>query len=86
MTPERAYSIASQIRAEYAMGSKEAVKDAILQACAEEREEYADLMVEAAEDVAEWGSYAPVYYQDKWNLEGTLKKWQDRAAAIREGT
>ena len=51
----------------------------------EQRQEYADLMDEAAEDVAEWGSYADEYVQNKWNLEGTIQSWQDRAAAIREG-
>lgn len=87
MTPERAEDIAVRIRADYAisMGAKEAIKQAILQACAEQRKEYADMMDEAVEDVAEWGAYASEYFQDKWNLEGTLKKWQDRATAIREG-
>ena len=43
MTPDRAEEIASRIRADYAisMGAKEAIKQAILQACAEER---ADLL------------------------------------------
>ena len=87
MTPERAEEIAVRIRADYAisMGAKEAIKQAIIQACAEQRQEYADLMDEAAEDVAEWGSYADEYVQDKWNLEKTIQSWQDRAAAIREG-
>ena len=40
MTPERAAEIASRIRADYAisMGAKEAIKQAILKACAEQRE------------------------------------------------
>lgn len=46
--------------------------------------EMADLMEEAVKDVAEWGAYASEYFQEKWNLEGTLHKWQDRAA-IKEG-
>lgn len=39
MTPERAAEIASRIRADYAigLGAKEAIKQAILQACSEER-------------------------------------------------
>jgi hypothetical protein len=40
MTPERAEEIAVRIRADYAisMGAKEAIKQAIIQACAEQRE------------------------------------------------
>jgi hypothetical protein len=40
MTPERAEEIASRIRADYAisMGSKEAIKQEILKACAEQLE------------------------------------------------
>ena len=40
MTPERAEEIAVRIRADYAisMGAKEAIKQAILQACSEQRE------------------------------------------------
>ena len=40
MTPDRAEEIASRIRADYAisMGAKEAIKKAIIQACAEQRE------------------------------------------------
>lgn len=61
------------------------IEEAILQACAEEREACAKNMDEAAEDVAEWGAYAPAYFQDKWNLQKAIKKWKDRAAAIRGG-
>ena len=44
MTPERAEEMAVRIRADYAisMGAKEAIKQAILQACAEQREEIAN--------------------------------------------
>jgi hypothetical protein len=40
MTPERAEEIASRIRANYALGTiaRDAIKQAILQACAEQRE------------------------------------------------
>ena len=40
MTPERAEEMAVRIRADYAisMGAKEAIKQAILKACAEQRE------------------------------------------------
>ena len=40
MTPERAEEIASRIRFDYAisMGAKESIKQAIIQACAEQRE------------------------------------------------
>jgi hypothetical protein len=86
MTPERAEEIAVRIRADYAisMGARDAIKQAILQACAEQRKEYADLMDEAAVNVSDWGAYASEYFQDKWDLAGYVKKWQDRAAAIRE--
>mgnify|MGYP003655803390 FL=1 len=87
MAPDRAEEIASRIRADYALtrGAAEAIKQAILQACAEQRQEYADLMDEAAVNVSDWGAYASEYFQDKWDLAGYVKKWQDRAAAIREG-
>ena len=87
MAPDRAEEIASRIRADYALtrGAAEAIKQAILQACAEQRQEYADLMGEAAVNVSDWGAYASEYFQDKWDLAGYVKKWQDRAAAIREG-
>jgi hypothetical protein len=40
MTPDRAEEIASRIRADYALGiiAKDSIKQAILQACAEQRE------------------------------------------------
>lgn len=87
MTPERADELAVRIRADYALSrvAAEAIKQAILQACAEQRQEYADLMGEAADDVAGWGAYAGEYFQEKHRLEEDVKKWQDRAAAIREG-
>ena len=87
MTLARAEEIAVRIRADYAisMGAKEAIKQAILLACAEQREEYAELMEEAAVNVSDWGAYASEYFQDKWDLAGYVKKWQDRAAAIRMG-
>jgi hypothetical protein len=87
MTPDRAEEITVRIRADYAisMGAKEAIKQAIIQACAEQRQEYADLMDEAAVNVSDWGAYASEYFQDKWDLASYVKKWQDRAAAIREG-
>ena len=87
MTPERAEEVAVRIRADYAisMGAKAAIKQAILQACVEQREEYADLMDEAADDVAGWGAYASEYFKERHRLEEEVKKWQDRAAAIREG-
>ena len=88
MTPERAAEIAENA-AKYTCGSSvdaDVIAGAIIKACAEQRQEYADLMDEAAEDVAEWGSYADEYVQNKWNLEGTIQSWQDRAAAIRGQT
>ena len=47
--------------------------------------EIADMMDEAVEDVAAWGAYAHEYFQEERDLDGTLKKWQDRATAIRKG-
>ena len=85
MTPERAAELANNA-AKYTCGSgvdADVITEEILQACAEQRKEYADMMDEAVEDVAAWGAYASEYFQEKWNLEGTLKKWQDRATAIR---
>lgn len=40
MTPDRAEEIASRIRADYALGiiAKDSIKQAIIQACAEQRE------------------------------------------------
>jgi membrane-bound ClpP family serine protease len=86
MTPERAAELAVRIRADYALSRSagEAIKQAIINACAEQRQEYADLMDEAAVNVSDWGAYASEYFQDKWDLAGYVKKWQDRAAAIRE--
>jgi len=88
MTPDRARIFAHQVREKlalplYAVGH---IEDVILQACAEQRQEYADLMDEAAVNVSDWGAYASEYFQDKWDLAGYVKKWQDRAAAIRGQT
>ena len=46
MTPDRAEEIASRIRANYALGiiARDAIKQAIIQACAEQREADARLM------------------------------------------
>ncbi len=45
MTPERAEEIAVRIRADYALGiiERDAIKQAILKACAEQREEDAKI-------------------------------------------
>jgi hypothetical protein len=45
MTPERAEEIASRIRANYALGiiARDSIKQAILAACAEQREEDAKI-------------------------------------------
>jgi chromosome condensin MukBEF ATPase and DNA-binding subunit MukB len=33
---------------------------------------------DALEDVQEWGSYASGYFQEKWDLAGTVAKWERR--------
>jgi hypothetical protein len=93
MTPERAEEIAQVLADSLATGEAssigvswaEAIAEGIKLACAEQRQEYADLMDEAAVNVSDWGAYASEYFQDKWDLAGYVKKWQDRAAAIRAG-
>lgn len=85
MTPERARELVYAAFDRRGYFNSADMIDAILQACAEEREACAKNMDEAAEDVAEWGAYAPAYFQDKWNLQKAIKKWKDRAAAIRGG-
>ncbi len=86
MTPERAAELAAMTTQCNAQGDAlMTVQQAILHACAEQREEYAELMEEAVVNVSDWGAYASEYFQDKWDLAGYVKKWQDRAAAIRMG-
>jgi hypothetical protein len=60
MTPDRAEEIASRIRADYAisMGAKEAIKQAILQACVEQREEDARICDTTAEFHGFYGTAA----------------------------
>lgn len=47
------------------------------------REELAQWLEEAADDIANWGAYAGDYFQKKWNLEGDVQKFRDRADDIR---
>ena len=91
MKPERAREIAYQawdrwMNTDHDDHVADALTKAIILACAEQRQEYADLMDEAAVNVSDWGAYASEYFQDKWDLAGYVKKWQDRAAAIRGQT
>jgi len=36
---------------------------------------------EAVDDVSAWGGYVSEYFQKKWNLEGDIQKWKERAKA-----
>jgi len=47
--------------------------------CAALEAAHKELMGEAAHDVSEWGAYASEYFQEKWDLKGTVKKWLGRA-------
>ena len=47
--------------------------------CAALESTHKELMGEAAHDVSEWGAYASEYFQEKWDLKGTVKKWLGRA-------
>jgi len=38
---------------------------------------------EAAEEIAGWGAYASVYFQEKWDLHGCVERFQ-AIAAVRE--
>ena len=88
MTPERAAELVKAALSEWNRHSSarllsDIFEHTILQACKEQREADAKIMREAAEDVAEWGTYADAYFQEKWDLDGTIKKWLDRETAIR---
>ena len=48
--------------------------------CAALREELRKQASEAYTDVEAWGAYASAYFAQKWDLEGDLKKWRERAA------
>jgi hypothetical protein len=37
-------------------------------------EDLREALVEAREDVAEWGAYASPYFQEKWDLAGDLAR------------
>ena len=41
--------------------------------------------IEAREQVENWGAYAAPYFQDKWDLAGTLAKMDEQIAAARKG-
>ena len=43
----------------------------------------ADWLHEAAIDIREWGCYASEYFQKKWNLDGNVQEYINRAATIR---
>jgi len=60
MTPDRADELAVRIRADYAisMGAKAAIKQALLQACAEQREEDAMICDTTAEFHGFYGTAA----------------------------
>lgn len=38
-----------------------------------------DVLNDAAESIEEWGNYADVYFQEKWNLAGDIQKYKDIA-------
>lgn len=39
------------------------------------------LLAEAADDIAGWGGYASVWFQDKYDLEGCVQRYRAAAAA-----
>ena len=48
------------------------------------KEQIADWLDEAAEEVQDWGAYASEIFQKKHDLAGAVKRWRDRADLIRE--
>jgi hypothetical protein len=83
MTPDRAEEIASRIRADYALtrGAAEAIKEIILQACAEQREEDARLMEIMSGQISELTEQF-----DSSRAEGAFNALVNGAAAIRGQT
>ncbi len=61
----------------------EAGRDAILAAVEAERAAVLPVLVEARECVADWGSYAGEYFQEKHDLTGDLAKLDAAIAARR---
>jgi hypothetical protein len=49
-----------------------------------EIEEAARMLDEAADEVEFWGAYASEYFQDKWDLDGSVQKYRDYAAKLRD--
>ena len=82
MTPDRAEEITVRIRADYALtrGAAEAIKQAILKACAEQREEDARLMEIMSGQISELTEQF-----DSSRAEGAFNALVNGAAAIREG-
>ncbi len=46
-------------------------------------EDFAKWMDEASEDIDGWGAYAGEYFQEKWDYQGDIEKYRQRAASIR---
>lgn len=44
----------------------------------------AEWLEEASYDIADWGAYAQDYFQQKHSLEADMRKYQHRAAYLRE--
>ena len=34
------------------------------------------LLAEAIDEIADWGTYASPYFQEKWDLDGTLARFR----------
>jgi hypothetical protein len=82
MTPDRAEELAVRIRFDFALSKSagEAIKQAIIQACAEQREEDARLMEIMSGQISELTEQF-----DSSRAEGAFNALVNGAAAIREG-
>jgi hypothetical protein len=49
----------------------------------QERQQYADWLDEAATDIEDWGMYASEYLQDKYDLQGQVQDYKNRALSVR---
>lgn len=54
-------------------------------AAAEENARLRTLLNEAADEIDGWGQYAGDYFQEKWDLKGTVQKYRDAALAKAAG-
>lgn len=76
-----------RIRAEHSSGPQGCELCLLARACdrlERERDEARSIAAEAIDEIESWGAYASDYFQEKWDLAGTVERLRAALRALRD--